>query len=123
MQYPEENIQEKVLWKNSNPSNSFEEQVLNIDLTEYRRIKIEYRMGNSNNYYFLKEFEKDRESMIWDVIKVISSNNQPAKVYRLLNVSQNQISFGNCYFALIIGTSSDELKNSWLIPTKIIGIK
>ena len=101
-----------LLWTNTTPTNAFSKQTINLDLSAYDGVIIEYRESTSNNN-------------ISAVIKAAkgSFNNfgggygsDTGKARNILSVNNNGISFDSA-----IG--NEGTNNSILIPLKIYGYK
>lgn len=117
-------MKETLLWTNSNPTSNFEESTiaLNEPYTNFKFIKIEYRVSTSDGTSISAIFSKE------DVAKSTTANNTPviglcsrtsAPFARMVyQISTNQIKFSRC--KNLDNASADASK---VIPTNIYGIK
>ena len=110
------NIGGVLLWKNSNPSNDFTAQTLNLDLSNYDMVEIWCRHSKGDitsvNFKIIKGHSRLMQFADYDL----------SLASRLATVNESSITFEKCqYFKRSSGETLHQ--DSRMIPTYIIGYK
>lgn len=99
-----------VLWENPDASVEFDEQTVNVDLSEYKRFTILFEESRNRQEYHEYYFTEKN-------ITQVASHNAGTNCYnRTFTATDNGITFGK-------GMNGTETINSYIIPCKIKGYK
>lgn len=113
---PAEDLSPVLLWENSNVSAAFAAQKINLDLTEYAGVVIEYNRKTTNQKlqtrFYMKRTDVTNDGGFY------ACANQTDNVSRKVSLSDTGVQFYACND---VGTGQPS--NTNMIPTKIYGIK
>lgn len=113
------NLNMDLLWTNSNPDTAFNEQTLNLSLTAYRLVYVEFRQYSGTSNFIGNAFLKLGVNEIVQTINYSGSTNYI--IARNLKISDTGVTFGAAY--VYNSYASGTLNNSYIIPYRIYGIK
>lgn len=105
-----------LLWENPSPSASFAPQTIEIDLSKYQIIAIEYWRPSDNQYYGISACrvgKKSRLAQIW------IGGNAFGLITRQYDVNSESVKF---YQATAHSAGTSETVNNTLVPMRIYGI-
>lgn len=105
-----------LLWTNASPTSEFGEQTINLDLSKYKMVAIDYY--NNGNPSKCEVYEKGITSQVVNV--GYDDTNKVFNFYRTLNIGDSYIKFWVCYLAT---NSYANVAPSGLVPNKIYGVR
>ena len=118
-------IEKKLLWQNASPTSAFPAQTLNIDITGYDELEVEYRISNTLTRTRRERVRPGVGAVLYNIGN-IDADNAYARVYqRAIAINYNTL------VITIEAAKSKQLNLAttlgdntyWCIPTQIWGIK
>ena len=111
-------ISKETIWENPSPTSSFLRQIIEMDLSEYEKIEVVYRMNNNRTDTGNAEFR------INDYAGILRGSFIDAKALydRRFNVSRTYVYFGPGWSHYLDSNYNSE-ENAVCIPIAIYGIK
>lgn len=117
----------KLLWTNASPNSAFGEQTLNLDLSGYDFVYIEFLTHCSSGawrWYRITQTVPVNHESDWKFYKAVGfSETGSAMAFRAYSLANNQIRFGKSYYAASYNTSTLSESNNLYVPVAIYGIK
>ena len=98
----------KALWTNSNPSSSFSNQTVSLDLSRVDEVKVVFRANTGSSYYYTSFPEPDMQ-MLFSITIYASGIIERHRVYQQTSTG---ITFESAYEGATVN-------NNLLIPYKI----
>lgn len=114
----------QVLWTNPNPTNSFAEQTINLDMSDYNYIEIYYRFyTGATGEQLGTKIPVGSSAKIINEIWIDGIGESIGM--RMIDTNSSSVTFSNTSIvALSDGTlRTTNLANGTMIPTKVIGYK
>lgn len=115
----------KLLWENASPSSQFKAQTLDMDLSDYDSVEIEYTNFASTEQLILadkKDVVKNRLVPLVSWNNLDSSGNNIVVRSRVVTATDGGVEFKTAYGKGTTETSVEQ-SNTYIIPIKIYGIK
>ena len=109
-----------LLWTNASPTSEFAAQTISLALDNYDEVEIEFKHSSSASYKRIEKVKKGESSRSSIVTGSSTSGEYMAAVIRTANVTASGVTFGNGNLA---NQSSYKEGSSYMVPTKIYGIK
>lgn len=111
-------LQLDLLWENANPTSAFEPQTINLDLTNYKMIGIDFRIINTQTSHLFGLFIKSNNETHFGGLKRYELYNDT--LYRGISyIKNNAIRF----LQGTRDTTDGAIANDVMIPIAIYGIK
>lgn len=106
------NLSCKLLWTNSNPTSLFLAQKINLDLSSYKSVIIEFygQIGSGNNYVFT------RPTILKNEAKQVAVVANGAGFYRNITMENDGVTVSTGYY-----NNGNSGYNDYVIPYKIYG--
>ena len=104
----------KLLWQNASPTSSFANQTVNLDLSNYDSLEIEFKTYASSNAFHVSRHRIGVESVL---TTATGGSATICSVMRIFTANASGITFSD-YFDWNYGKN-----NTVCVPTKIYGIK
>lgn len=103
-----------VVWQNENITQSFGAQTINLDLSNYKKIKVySYRYKSVDERQIITEFNVNSTG---EIIYSDCDNGVVRSWNRQITINQNSIVFGNCKI-------NNDTSSRGLVPSKIVAYK
>lgn len=109
----------KLLWTNPNDSSAFEPQIINIDLSPYAFIDIDFEWGTTNKNHIVQRFLIGG-NYVGRLNASYGANSKVLCCYRSFDFTKSTIKFADAWVST---SSSDAKNNSAAIPLRIYGIR
>ena len=108
-----------LLWTNSNTGTAFNEQTLNLNLTDYKLVLIEFKQYSGTSKFISNVFIK---LAVDEVVQTINySGNMNYIIARGLRVNDSGVNFGTAYIYNSYASATPD--NNYIVPFRIYGIK
>ena len=105
-----------LLWSNPNPTAAFAQQTISIDLTSYDAVVIECNTSGNTATGRVAQL-----GFVGTTARLVTAIYQIHR--RLAEINTNNIVFGNNYYLPSYATANETANNSYLIPSRIYGVK
>ena len=117
----------ELLWTNASPNSAFGEQTLNLDLSGYAFVYIEFLAHCSSGawrWYRITQTVPVNTDSDWKYYQAAGySETGSAMAFRAYSLSNNQIRFGKSYYAASYNASTLSESSNLYVPVAIYGIK
>lgn len=113
-------MSKKLLWANASPTSTFSTQTINVDLSEYDELEIEYKSSTGSAYSNIIKTNVGRGGFMFSFAGQNESGNLTLN-YRSFTSSKTNVEFNVAYSKNVTGAT--QTTATYIIPVAIYGVK